>query len=580
MNAFLTGLAEASLAMTAVIGVLLALTPVLDRRFAPAWRYWVWLAVAVRLLIPVNISLPGAPVRLAAPAAEYRIAVAREEADVSAVRPLPVGPAAGGAEDGSPTAPGTVSGRALIPADGAVFALWAAGASGFLLWQGADYFRFRRAVRRWSRKTEEYGGLPVWECPLVESPLLMGFRAPVIVLPQGLEGEEREFALLHEYTHFARRDLWYKLLLTAANALHWFNPAVWLFRRAAGREAELACDAQLLQGRGTDYRRRYGAALLRTAAGGYASAAALTSRFSGGRRDLKRRFASLMDGTPRRPGRLALAAAVCAALLAGTLVSCGEKTALPEGLEIGELQVAVEENAFWSGETAIHNVTYTLPVACADETALAGLSWELEPSQALWRLTGIKPIQGFLMAPDGEGGIWEVRFESGNNAVSEESLARALAEGAQCTITVSNGRARGAISLGAVQEAWAEPDRLAGTPDGADQDTWSGVVHAREGSYDAQARTFTFQPLLASRETMTWRAMEQGPWTLPIDREAELGPINLPDNGTWPEDRSYEQFYFESRPAPSSAGDSLLELTVAEGQITAAQWVAAYRQEG
>ena len=189
MNAFLAGLAEASLAMTAVIGVLLTLTPVLDRRFAPAWRYWVWLAVAVRLLIPVNISLPGAPVRLAAPAAESRVTVSPEPADVSVVRPLPMGPAAGGAEEGGPTVLGTVSGSVLIPADGAVFALWAAGASGFLLWQGADYLRFRRTVRRWSRKAGEYGGLPVWECPLAESPLLMGFRAPVIVLPQGLEGE-------------------------------------------------------------------------------------------------------------------------------------------------------------------------------------------------------------------------------------------------------------------------------------------------------------------------------------------------------------------------------------------------------
>ncbi|MGN8875525.1 M56 family metallopeptidase [Pseudoflavonifractor sp. HCP28S3_F10] len=579
MNAFLAGLAEVSLAMTAVIGGLLALTPVLDRRFAPAWRYWVWLAVAVRLVIPLNISLPGAPVRLAAPAAEYRITVSPEPADVSAVRPLPTGPAAGEAEEGGPTVLGSVSGSALIPADGAVFVLWAAGASGFLLWQGADYLRFRRTVRRWSRKAGEYGGLPVWECPLAESPLLMGFRAPVIVLPQGLEGEEREFALLHEYTHFVRRDLWYQLLLTAANALHWFNPAVWLFRRAAGREAELACDAQILRGQGADYRRRYGAALLRTAVGGHASAAALTSRFSGGRRDLKRRFVSLMDGTPRRPGRLALAAAVCAALLAGSLVSCGEKTTLPEGLEIGELRVTVEENAFWSGGTAIHNVTYTLPVACADETALAGLSWELEPSEALRRLTGFKNIQGFLMAPDGESGTWEVRFESGNNAVREESLARALAEEARCTITVSDGKARGVISLEAVQETWTEPEQAAGTSDGADQEKWSGVVHAKEGSYDAQARTFTFQPLSASRETMTWRAMEQGPWTLPIDREVELGPINLPANGIWPEDRSYEQFYFESRPVPGSAGDSLLELTVAEDRIIAAQWVAAYRQE-
>ena len=72
--------------------------------------------------------------------------------------------------------------------------------------------------------------------------------------------------------------------------------------------------------------------------------------------------------------------------------------------------------------------------------------------------------------------------------------------------------------------------------------------------------------------------------------DAELHPIGyeldragIQDDGVgkwiWPEDRPYEQFYFESRPVPGSAGDSLLELTVAEDRIIAAQWVAAYRQE-
>ena len=32
------------------------------------WRYWAWLVVAVRLLVPLNLSLPRAPVQLEAPA--------------------------------------------------------------------------------------------------------------------------------------------------------------------------------------------------------------------------------------------------------------------------------------------------------------------------------------------------------------------------------------------------------------------------------------------------------------------------------------------------------------------------------
>ena len=68
MTDLLMTLAEISLTMSAVILLLLALGPLLARRYAARWRYWAWLVVAVRLLVPVNLSLPRAPVQLEAPA--------------------------------------------------------------------------------------------------------------------------------------------------------------------------------------------------------------------------------------------------------------------------------------------------------------------------------------------------------------------------------------------------------------------------------------------------------------------------------------------------------------------------------
>lgn len=67
MPGFLLTLAEITLTMSAVILLLLALGPVLARRYKIRWRYWAWLAVAVRLLIPINFSLPNAPVVLTPP---------------------------------------------------------------------------------------------------------------------------------------------------------------------------------------------------------------------------------------------------------------------------------------------------------------------------------------------------------------------------------------------------------------------------------------------------------------------------------------------------------------------------------
>ena len=59
-----------------------------------------------------------------------------------------------------------------------------------------------------------------------------------------------------------RRDLWYKLALLTANALHWFNPLVWLLRREAERDLELTCDDAVVAGRDEGERRAYSEALL------------------------------------------------------------------------------------------------------------------------------------------------------------------------------------------------------------------------------------------------------------------------------------------------------------------------------
>ena len=58
---------EITAPVSILILLLLALTPLLRRRYAAKWRYWVWFALAARLLIPLNLSLPKAPVQVQIP---------------------------------------------------------------------------------------------------------------------------------------------------------------------------------------------------------------------------------------------------------------------------------------------------------------------------------------------------------------------------------------------------------------------------------------------------------------------------------------------------------------------------------
>jgi len=90
------------------------------------------------------------------------------------------------------------------------------------------------------------GGIELRESPAISSPLALGLRRPVILLPAGWRhwnAEQRSLILAHELAHIRRRDFVTALLAELAVCFYWFHPLVrWL----AGRlrlEQEYAADA-------------------------------------------------------------------------------------------------------------------------------------------------------------------------------------------------------------------------------------------------------------------------------------------------------------------------------------------------
>lgn len=305
MPGFLLTLAEITLTMSAVILLLLALGPVLAKRYKIRWRYWAWLAVAVRLLIPVNFSLPNAPVVLTPPDPGPFLSEPRPQASGGTdAAPVPSpslpSPTLSIAPSSSQTTPAGSNTAAPSPQAGTdntvpvsqapaetdipsisfsltagqlFFCLWLAGAAGLTLWQLAAHWRFRRYLRRWAEPVEDPSALAQLEtqktrlglkasvslavCTGVDSPMLAGLFHPVILLPRFPgDPEELSLVLLHELCHLRRRDILYKALLYAAGAFHWFNPLVWMMVRQGMRDMELCCDdavSALL----TDQERKY-----------------------------------------------------------------------------------------------------------------------------------------------------------------------------------------------------------------------------------------------------------------------------------------------------------------------------------
>lgn len=346
-----------SAAVGAVALLIMALKPLLDRRFAPKWRYYLWMVLALALMLsPMRWEelLPAMPepaVEVTVP--EVRLPVARparrENTGAAGNAARPAGnaadPAATVKPAGTNTAPAVNNAEnepgVEIRLSDVLTAVWIAGAALFAGYHVLGTLWYSRRARRWSMTAgaqlkEIYGevlaDMEIKRAPAlrvsraVDSPMVMGLIRPVMYLPEKyMEPEEASFILRHELTHVKRADLWYKLLMLAANAMHWFNPAVWLMRRNASETVELLCDEGAVTGADRSARVAYCEMLLSSVSHERGvSRAVLSTHFGGGARSVKNRFKNLLAGG-RKFGWTALLAAVLAVSVAACAVGIGEK---------------------------------------------------------------------------------------------------------------------------------------------------------------------------------------------------------------------------------------------------------------
>ncbi len=164
-------------------------------------------------------------------------------------------------------------------------------------------------------------------------PHVVGLFRPVILLPAsavtGLSADELTLVLAHEIAHLRRFDLWATMVQRLAEALLFFNPAIWLLSRRVSEFREFCCDdlvCQSVTDSQTRIRVRYAEALLHVvslSSAGRTDAPNLTAVAASGRSpsELRRRIARLLDEpvSEHVPGGRGLLVAFGACLLCLTL---------------------------------------------------------------------------------------------------------------------------------------------------------------------------------------------------------------------------------------------------------------------
>ena len=249
-----------------LIGVLLLGRVVLKRLLPPRWVYLLWFVVLARLLLAEVPSLP-APAADQPMAAPLRAVQAVDDAGLAAVPLTRLAAASSSSVDW----PAVLS------------LIWLAGTLALLAWFGWSHWRWTRRLSASAGRPspeleklvagccEEMGVRPMRTAllPGPVSPSIAGIFRPVLVLPEDCESRfgpaELRWIVLHEAAHLRRGDLPVQLACQILQAVHWFNPLVWIAWACLRHDRELACDADVLDHQASPGAREYGHTLIKVA---------------------------------------------------------------------------------------------------------------------------------------------------------------------------------------------------------------------------------------------------------------------------------------------------------------------------
>lgn len=404
-----------SLGTSVIIGLLLLLTPLLHKRYPSGWRYYVWLIIAARLLIPINIALPktvvNIPVEIAMPLSGSPEIAQDEErivADFTDEIPeimLNDKELSAFISQAERVMPNEQSGIFQEPERAAKFSLpkllgsiWMSGMIVLFLSQVLVYIKFLRKLYYSPRcetptgiqdmvrkigKEFKIARLPeIRVCGAAPSPILTGLLKPLLLLPHDKYSEHELLLILrHELVHFKRRDLLYKLVLAFAKSVHWFNPFVWLMASQADRDVELSCDDLIIAGLNEDDRILYGNAIINTLPikSKWRLEPVFSTSFGSTKKNMKHRLKNLFDRSLKKKGIVAFCAVILlTGFISGIMVVTPAIAVGSETTNTLPLNTAFSNND--DGNSRVVLGSYTLKKL---ETCTITISWNEGGTQTL-----------------------------------------------------------------------------------------------------------------------------------------------------------------------------------------------------
>lgn len=235
-----------------ITSVLLVLKPITAKKLPAKWQYCVWIIVLISMVFPAYKLIPKKEAQ--------KLSIVPQNQTVQTQQP----------QTQEKNTPDTVvtydtpieyrevnlSPKIQIRLFDLIAYIWCAGALIFLLAVIISYLGFLHRKRKNSviisdnkifsevkneLKISKHIGLKA--AADIKSPMLVGVFFPTVYIPcREIPDDNMRMVLLHELTHYKRKDLLVKWFAILVNAVHWFNPLCYLACANLSEACEVSCD--------------------------------------------------------------------------------------------------------------------------------------------------------------------------------------------------------------------------------------------------------------------------------------------------------------------------------------------------
>lgn len=276
-----------SITGTVIAIVIFIVKKITGQFFSPRWHYIIWFLLLAKLLVPFTVSSNVSLFNIIKPSDNLKFISYQESASGSFNKSFDIINQYT-LEDKSNAIKDTKQDNPIIhnSFDWSEIAacIWLAGV---LIMLFAAIFSYRRTFMRTTKASFEQQECIfslLRECTnnnrIIKkinirlshyhtSPFIIGAFKPNLIIPDNIintmDEQNLKIILIHEMMHLKHHDHIIRIICYFVQALHWFNPVIWVSLRLMSRDCEIACDTAVLRSSNIEMRKDYAMLLLKTA---------------------------------------------------------------------------------------------------------------------------------------------------------------------------------------------------------------------------------------------------------------------------------------------------------------------------